>query len=113
MARKPRCSDTPKDKKKPKPPSSGDRGGSTHVNQRIGLFQVDVMWQCIAEINRVEAETKQYGTRPKSRNKICDEFGLSPSTVSKRMTGKVKRMGPGLGGAKRGKLFTAGRFQVT
>ena len=49
----------------------------------------------------------------KSRKKICDEFGFSPSTVSKRMTGKVKTMGPGLAGARRGKLFTAGRFQAT
>ena len=114
MARKPWCPDTPKDKKKkPKLPSSGDRGGSTHENKRIGLFQVDVMRQCIAEINRVEAEAKQHGTKLKSRNKICDEFGLSPNTVSKRMTGKVKTMRPGLGGARRGKLFTAGRFQVT
>ena len=71
------------------------------------------MWQCIAEINRVEAEAKQHGTKLKSRNKICDEFGLSLSTVSKGMTEKVKTMGPGLGGARRGKLFTAGRFQAT
>ena len=35
------------------------------------------------------------------------------STVSKRMTGKVKLMGPRLGGARRGKVFTSGRFQVT
>ena len=114
MAWKPRCPDTPKEKKKkPKLPSSGDRGGSTHANQKIGLFQVDVMWQCIAEINRVEAEAKRHGMKPKSRNKICDEFWLSLSTVSKRMMGKAKTMGPGLGGARRGKLFTAGRFQVT
>ena len=114
MAQKPQGPDRPKDKKQqPKLPSSGDCGGSTHANQRIGLFQVDVMWQCIAEINRVEAEAKQHGTKLKSRNKICDEFGLSPSTVSKRMTGKVKTMGPRLEGARRGKLFTTGRFQVT
>ena len=114
MARKPRCPDTPKDKKKnPKPPSSGDRGGSTHAKQKIGLFQAEVMMKCIAEIHKVEADAKRHGKKPKSRNKICEEFGLSPSTVSKRMTGKVKSMGPALGGARRGKVFTAGRFQVT
>ena len=114
MAWKPQCPDTPKDqKKKPKPPSLGDRGGSTHANEKIGCFKADVMLQCIDEINRVEAEAKQHGMKPKSRNKICNEFGLSPSMVSKRMTRKVKTMGSGLGGARRGKLFTAGRFQVT
>ena len=111
MARKPRCPDTPKDKKKkPKHPSSGNHGCSTHVNQKVGHFKADVMWQCINEINRVEAEAKQHGAKPKSRNKICEEFGLSMSMVSKRMTRKVKTMGPRLGGAGR---FTAGRFQVT
>ena len=44
----------------------GDRGGSTHANEKIGHFKVDVMWQCIDEINRVEAEAKQHGTKPKS-----------------------------------------------
>ena len=59
MARKPRCPDKPKDKKKkPKLPSSRDRGGSTHVNQKIGLFEVTVMEKCIAEIKRVEADCK-------------------------------------------------------
>ena len=38
MAQKPRCPDRPKDKKKPKPPSSGDCGGSTHVNQENWSF---------------------------------------------------------------------------
>ena len=71
------------------------------------------MIKCIAEINKVEAEAKLHGTKPKSRNKICKEFGLIPSTVLKRMTGKVKSMGPGLEGAKRRKVFTACRFQVT
>ena len=114
MAQKPRCPDTLMDKKKkPKPPSSGNHGGSTHKKQKIRLFQEEVMRKCIAEINKVEAEAKQHGTKPKSRNKICDELGISPSTLSKRMTGKVKSMGPGLGGARRGKVFTAGRFQVT
>ena len=84
-----------------------------HANQRIGLFEVTNMMKCIVEIKRVEVEVKQHGTKPKSRNKICDEFGLSLSTVSKRMTGKVKSMGSGLGGARRWKVFNAGRFQAT
>ena len=114
MAWKPQCPDTLKDKKKkPKPPSSGDCGGSTHKKQKIGLFEVEIMMKCIAEINKEEAEAKQHGTKPKSRKKICKEFGINPSTVLKRMTGKFKLMGPGLGGARRGKVFTAGRFQVT
>ena len=113
MAQKPHCPDTLKDKKKkPKPPSSRDCGGSTHVKQKIGLFQVEVMMKCIAEIHKVEADAKRHEKKPKSRNKICEEFGLSPSTVSKRMTRKVKSMGPALGGPRRGKVFTAGRFQA-
>ena len=113
MARKPCYPDTPKDKKKKPKPPSGDRGGSTHAKQRIGLFEAEVMRKCIAEIHKVEADAKQHGKKPKSRNKICEDFGLSPSTVLKRMTGKVKSMGPALGGARRGKVFTAGRFQAT
>ena len=114
MAWKPQCPDTLKDKKKkPKPPSLGNHGGSTHANQKIGLFQAEVMRKCIAKIHKVEAEAKRLGRKPKSRNKICDEFGLSPSMVSKRMTRKVKMMGPGHAGARRGKVFTAGRFQAT
>ena len=54
-----------------------------------------------ALLKRVEADAKQHGTQPLSRNKICKSYGLSPSMVSKRMTGKVKSMGPGLGGARR------------
>ena len=103
MAWKPRCLDTPKDKKKkPKPPSSGDCEGSTHANQKTGLFKASKMIQCIAEIKRVEVGAKQDGTKLMSRNKICDKFGLSSSTISKRMTGKVKSMGPTLGGVWRG-----------
>ena len=68
----------------------GDHGGSMHKKQKIGLFQAVIMMKCIAEINKVEAEAKQNGMKPKSRNKICNEFGLSPSTVSQKMTGKIK-----------------------
>ena len=91
----------------------GDRGGSTHANQTIVNFTADVMTQCIAEINRVEAEAKRDGTTPLSRNKISRSFGLAPVTFSKWMTGKVIRMGPQSGGARRGRVFPEGKFQVT
>ena len=68
------------------------------------------MAACIAEIQRVEAEAKVNGTVPHSRNRIAEDFGLSPSTVSKRMTGKVTSMGPALGGARRGKVLNAGKI---
>ena len=48
-----------------------------------------------------------------SRNEIAASFGLSPSSVSKHMTGKVLLMGPALGGARRGRVLNAGMFQVT
>ena len=90
MAHKPHCPDTPKDKKKqPNSPSSGDRGGSTHAKQKIGLFQVEAMRKCIVEIHKVEADAKRHGTQPTFRNKICKEFGLSPSMVSKRISSDI------------------------
>ena len=39
------------------------------------------------------------GTKCPSRNEIAASFGLSLSSVSKLMTGKVLSMGPALGGA--------------
>ena len=109
MARKPKCPDTPKGTKR-----DDERGGSAHWDQRIGLFKADVMRACIDEINRVEGAAKLNNEKPKkSRNQIAKEYGLSPSSVSKRMTGKVQSMGPALGGARRGKVFTAGMFQAT
>ena len=72
------------------------------------------MQVCIDEINRVEGAARLNNEKPKkSRNQICEEFGLSLSTVSKYMTGKVHSMGPALGGAQRGRVFTVGRFQAT
>ena len=72
------------------------------------------MQACIDEINRVEGAARLNNEKPKkSRNQIAKEFGLSPSSVSKRMMGKVLSMGPALGGAQRGRVFTAGMFQVT
>ena len=58
------------------------------------------MQACINEIKRVEGAAKLNNAKPKkSRNGIAKEFGLSPSSVSKRMMGKVQSMGPALGGA--------------
>ena len=119
MGRRPLCPDdkTPKKKKKGKKSdkdetkrhSSDDRGGSTHWDQHIGLFMVDAMTQCIAEIKEVEGEAAWTGKPPKfSRNQILKKYGLSPSTVSKRMTGKVVGMGPQVGGVRRGRIFQAG-----
>ena len=71
------------------------------------------MEKCIVEIHQVEAEAKAAGKVPLSRNKIARSFGLSPSTVSKRMTGKVVGMGSQSGGARRGRVFTEGKFQAT
>ena len=115
MARKPRCLDDKKKKKeKPKPKRTPDgekpKGGSSHYKWNIGNFTGNVMAACIAEIKRVEAEAKANGTVPHSQNKIADDYGLSPSSVSKRMTGKVLSMGPALGGARRGKVLDAGKF---
>ena len=58
------------------------------------------MQVCIDKINCVEGVARLKDEKPKkSRNQIAKEFGLSLSSVSKRMTGKVLSMGPALGGA--------------
>ena len=44
----------------------------------------------------------------KSQNQIAREHGLSPATVNKRMTGKVTGLSSQLGGARRGKILSAG-----
>ena len=119
MGRRPLCPDDKKPQKKKKGKksetdetkrhSSDNRGGSTHRNERIGLFTADSMSQCITEIKEVEAEAARTGKPPKfSRNQISKKYGLSPSTVSKRMTGKVVGMGPQVGGVRRGRIFQAG-----
>ena len=46
-------------------------------------------------------------------NQICTKYSIHPSTLSKRMTGKVLGMGCQLGGARRGRILTAGEFQPT
>ena len=69
----------------------------------------DTMMQCINEIVQVKAEAATNNEPPKlSRNKICKKYGLAPGTVSKRMTGKVKGLGPQGGGAWRGRVFNQG-----
>ena len=95
MACKPRCPDTPKGTKQP-----GDCGGSNHQDKQIGFFKEEVMQLYINEIHRVEEAARLLNKKPeKLRNQIPEEYGLSPSTVSKRMTGKVLSVGPALGGA--------------
>ena len=84
-------------------------GGSAHRDQSTGNFMADTMIQCINEIKQVEAEAAATNEPPKlSQNMICRKYGLAPGTVSKRMTGKVKGMGPQGGGARRGRVFNQG-----
>ena len=71
------------------------------------------MWMCIEEIRRVESTPVPPGKKRPSRNEIAASFGLSLSSVSKRMTGKVLSMGPALGGTRRGRVLNAGMFQAT
>ena len=111
------CPDS--DKKKKKSPKrhteeagKKDRGDSAHANQQIGLFTAEEMKACIDEIKEVEQRAKDEGKKPKfSRNEICEKHGISPSSVSKQMTGKVKGYGPQLGGARRGKILSEGMFK--
>ena len=91
-----------KEKAKSTPDGEKPEGGNSHYKRNIGNFTGDVMATCIAEIKRVDAVTKRHGTVPRSRNKIANDNGLSPSSVSKRMTGNVLSMWPALGGAWRG-----------
>ena len=94
MAQKRKC---PDDKKPQKP--KGDHGGSTHYKQSIRNFNAETMRKCIEEIRRVESTPVPTGTKRPSRNEIAASFGLSSSSVSKQMTGKVLSMGPAIGGA--------------
>ena len=67
----------------------------------IGNFKVDTMAACIAEINfweiKAKAEGKDKPNKENSRNKICKRHGLSPSIVSKWMTGKSAGFRPTTG----------------
>ena len=83
-------------------------GPHTRIN-RQEIFTADTMMQCINKIVQVEAEAAANNEPPKlSGNKICKKYGLAPGTISKRMTGKVKGLGPQGGGARRGRVFNQG-----
>ena len=89
-----------------------DRGDSAHYKKRIGLFTAEEMKACMDEIKEVEQKAKDEGKKPEfSLNEICKKHGISPSSVSKQMTGKVKGYGPQLGGARRGKILSKGMFK--
>ena len=94
---------------------TGHYGDSAHKNKKIGLFTAEAMTKCIEEVKAVETRQKELGlVKPeKSRNEICKKYGIHPSTLSKRMMGKVLGMGCQFGGARRGKILTAGEFQPT
>ena len=89
------------------------RERSNHAGDKIGKFKADTMAACIAQINfwenKAKAEGKERPDKHNSRNQICKRHGLSPSTVSKRMTGKVQGLGPQLDGARRSRVLTASR----
>ena len=127
MGQRPLCSDGDKkkkkkkssetDKEKDKDRSTGKEAkqntslgrGSAHKDQLTGNFTADTMMQCINEIVQVKVEAAANNEPPKlSRNKICKKYGLAPGTISKRMTGKVKGMGPQGGSARRGRVFNQG-----
>ena len=113
MGRRPFCPDGDKKKKKKKSSemdkdrstgkgtkrNTSPGGGSAHKDQSTGNFTAETMMQCINEIVQVEAEAAA-NSKPRklSQNKICKKYGLAPGTVSKRMTGKVKGLGPQGGG---------------
>ena len=66
-----------------------------------------------SESSRVQDKKKLGLAKPeKSRNEICKKYSIHPSTLYKRMTGKVLGMGCQLGGARRGKILTADEFQT-
>ena len=132
MARKRLCLDgsngTPAKKPKNQPGASakktqltmqissktGHHRNTAYKNKKIGLFTVESMRKCIEEVKAVEARQKELGLDKLeiSRNQICKEFGIHPSTLSKRMTGKVVGMGCKLGERSRGRVLTAGEFQL-
>ena len=84
-------------------------GGSAHKDQSTGNFTAAMMMQCINEIVQVEVEAAANNEPPKlSRNKICKKYGLGAETVSKRITGKLKGLGPQGGRDRRGRVFNQG-----
>ena len=120
MARRKRCPDGGEKKKKKKKDNQDKRHGEgtgrgklNHAGDMIGNFKVDMMAACITEINfwenKAKVEGKDKPHKENSRNKICKRHGLSPSTVSKWMTGKVQGLGQQLGGDRHSRVLTASR----
>ena len=72
------------------------------------------MQACLDEIRHYQERQKRLGLpkMEKSMNSITKKHGLSPATVNKRMTGKVTGLGSQLGGARRGRVLSAGEFQA-
>ena len=89
-------------------------GGSSHAGKKIGQFTADQMARCLAEIDHYRRRQKELGLAKMevSMNQIAQNHGLSPATVNKRVTGKVNGLGSQLGGARRGKVSAAGKFQA-
>ena len=120
MGRKQMCPDD-KDKKKKKKKGKKDdspkkdRGKSSHSGDNIGQFTAAQMQACLDEIALYKNRMITLGLKKmeKSANKISHEHGLSPSTVSKRTTGKVQGLGSQLRGARRGRVLSASKFQAT
>ena len=117
MGHKHMCLDSDKKKKKKSPKQHSETGkkdwrDSTHAGKWIGLFKAEDMKACMDKSKVVEQEAKDQGKKPKfSRNEICAKNGISPSSLSKWMTRKVKGYGPQLGGARRGKILSKGMFK--
>ena len=120
MTRWKRCSDGGEKKKKKMDDNKSKRygewsgrGRSNHAGDKIGKFKVNTMAACIVEINfwenKVKVKGKERPDKQNSRNQICKRHGLSPSTVSKWITGKVQGLGPQLGGARCSRVLTASR----
>ena len=125
MGRKPLCPDSKKGKKSPRTPKRSSKpgssdttpqGGSSHKGTvgQIGKFTAEQMQACLDEIKCYQDRQKRLGLAKmeKSMNEIARKHGLSPSMVNKRVTGKVIGLGSQLGGARRGKILSAGEFQA-
>ena len=118
MGHKRICPDSEKKKKKKSPKwhtteeEKKDWGDLAHANKWIGLFTAEEMKACMDEIREVEQKAKEQEKKPEfSHNEICEKHSISPSSVSKWMTGKVKGYGPHIGGARRGKILSQGMFK--
>ena len=101
-------------KKEKKSPKKKEHKPSSHFGQQIGRFSAAQMEKCLAEIERYKKRQQEQGLprMEKSMNEIARQHGLSPATVNKRVTGKVRGMGSQLGGVRRGSIYSAGKFQA-